>query len=437
MSVLSSEHQQLNSDSIDNSSFITTIPLWLKIALWVNLFYSQFLFRVPFDIYPGYFFVFTLLPIYLLRFGIPKTVFQIFGVTLLSGLFHVAIGNNETWPFFKVFIGAFANFYFFFIVVHKLNYNLHSLFKVYLQGALALSLLSIVQFFVYITGIDRGSGPFFFFGNFPPYLGEGIFGVRIITFFGEPTYFAMFLSGAIFVAIHDILFIRNKYYFNVFQAIAILLGVYFSFSGTLIGTIGISFLLIGINYGILRYFIFLIPLAYFVLNIVVSSNTEFSTRYEGTVNIFLDDPEQKLDVFKYHGSSVILYNNFHIAVENFKRNPLFGTGLGSHPIAFDKYSLTKNVTTFGFALNKQDANSMFNRLLSETGLFGLLLFGGVILFRFTKRDLNNTNTFWIISSACLTVIVINLARQGHYFLAGFPFYIWMYYAAWKHKNREQ
>src|SRR5690606_15897113 len=137
--------------------------------------------------------------------------------------------------------------------------------------------------------------------------------------------------------------------------------------------------------------------------------------------------------FKYHGSSVILYNNFHIAVENFKRNPIFGTGLGSHPTAFDKYSLTKNVSTAGFDLNKQDANAMFNRLLSETGLFGLGLFIFFILFRFVRKD-RSENKLWIISSACLVVILINMGRQGHYFLAGFPFYFWMFYAAWKEKS---
>ena len=37
------------------------------------------------------------------------------------------------------------------------------------------------------------------------------------------------------------------------------------------------------------------------------------------------------------------------------------------------------------------------------------------------------DTFWIISGAILTMIVVNLLRQGHYFLNGFPFFIWLYY----------
>lgn len=411
------------------------IPIWLKLALWVNLFYSQYLFRVPFDFYAGYFFIFFLLPFYLIRFGVAKHIFRIFGMLLLSGLYHIVIGNNFALPFFKVFIGAFASYYFFYIVVIELKYNLISIFKVYLYGALVLTSISVIQFIAFVTGLDGGTGPFFFFGAFPPYTGTGGFGIRISTFFGEPTYFAMFLSGAVFVAIHDLLFMKNRFYFKPFHAIIVVVGVYFSFSGTILGTIGLSFLLIGLNYGLFRYFIILVPVAALILFQVIGSSVDFSTRYEGTLNIFLDNPEEKLDVFEYHGSSVILYNNFHVALENFKKNPLFGTGIGSHPIAFEKYSLTKNVKVFGFALNTKDANSMFNRLMSETGLFGLGLFILFLIGRFVKKS-DQSNNLWIISSACLVVIVVNMGRQGHYFLAGFPFYVWMYYAAWKESKIE-
>lgn len=410
------------------------IPFMIKLALWINLFYSQFIIRSPIDLYPGYFFIFALIPFYLIKFGIPKTIFQIFGILLISGVFHITIGNNQTWPFFKVFIGTFSSYYFFYIIVIELNYSVKLLFKIYLQGAFLLTALSVIQFVVFITGIDTGNGPFFFFGTFPPYTGDGLFGVRINTFFGEPTYFAMFLAGAVFVALHDILFFKRRYHFKLYQAVIVIAGVYFSFSGTLLGTIGLSFILIALNYGFFRYLVFLIPISIIVLTQILGSSRDFSSRYEGTLNIFLDNPEQNLNVFEYHGSSVILYNNFHIAVENFKRNPLFGTGLGSHPTAFEKYSLTKNVKTAGFDLNKQDANAMFNRLLSETGIFGLGMVFIFLFWRYVKRG-NGNNELWIISSACLIVIVINLGRQGHYFLAGFPFYIWMYYATFLENKR--
>ncbi len=103
--------------------------------------------------------------------------------------------------------------------------------------------------------------------------------------------------------------------------------------------------------------------------------------------------------------------------------------MGSHPIAFEKYSLTKNIKTFGFANNSQDANSMLLRLISETGLFGTFFMLGLTFKCFVNRQRmpDAPDTFWIISGAILTMIVVNLLRQGHYFLNGFPFFIWLYY----------
>lgn len=73
---------------------------------------------------------------------------------------------------------------------------------------------------------------------------------------------------------------------------------------------------------------------------------------------------------------------------------------------------------------------MFNRLMSETGLFGLGLFGLLLYrgFHRKKDDLQGEySELWIISTACFIIIIVNLVRQGHYFLNGFPFYVWLYY----------
>ena len=151
---------------------------------------------------------------------------------------------------------------------------------------------------------------------------------------------------------------------------------------------------------------------------------EFKVRTDSTVEIFSTG---KFSIAETHGSSLTLYNNYHIAVENFKSNFLFGTGLGSHPIASNKYSLTKNLKTFGFQLNYADANSMFLRIMSETGLFGMILFLGILFKCFIRKPTGNTGTnHWLISNALLVLIMLNLFRQGHYFMNGFPFYVWLY-----------
>lgn len=406
---------------------LSEIPFYLKVLLFLNLFFSFFFFRDPFDFYIGYIAFIFLLPVFVFRFGIPKHLGIVFTVLVFAGVSHSLIGNNSLGSFFKVFVGLSASYLFFYYVVFQVGLRLHTLFKFYLAGGLFCALVGIGQVLSFFVGFRPGYDFSWILDTWGVVPG-GLFGIRVSTFFGEPTYHAMFLSGAVFVALHDLLYRKKQYFFNGLSASLMIIGVYVSFSGTIIGSLVLSVVLIGLNYGFIRYAIFGFPVAAIILIQLVQSSDEFRRRYEGTVNIFIDSPTEAFNVFKYHGSSVILYNNFYIAKENFKRNFLFGTGLGSHPVAVEKYSLTKDVKTKGFTLNTKDANSMFNRLMSETGLFGLLLFSFILVKFFVsrKREEPEDDYLWLISSACLVVIFVNLLRQGHYFLNGFPFYIWMY-----------
>lgn len=409
-------------------------PLFIKIALVLNLFNSLYFFRSPFDFYYGYLAYLVLFPKFILKYGIPKHFGIISSILLAVGILNIYSGNNTISSFFKVFIGLFSAYLFFYYVVFKSGVKPILLFKFYLAGSLFCASWGIFQWSSFILGLSAGNNFPWLFGFLNPYLSSE--GLRISTFFGEPTYYAMFLSGAVFVAIHDLIFRKKSFFFNPLSALTLLFGVYLSLSGTIVATIAVTLILLAINYGFFKYAILFFPLGLIFINQISESSNEINSRIKGVSEIFTEAPETEFDVFDYHGSAVILYNHFHVALENFKRNPLFGTGIGSHPIAFEKYSLTKNIKVFGFGLNTKDANSMFNRLMSETGLFGLGLFAILLLFGFQRRNPSNNSNLWIISSACLVVILINMGRQGHYFLAGFPFYVWMYYACWKESKTE-
>jgi hypothetical protein len=155
---------------------------------------------------------------------------------------------------------------------------------------------------------------------------------------------------------------------------------------------------------------------------------EFKERVDGTYEIFSN---QNISSYDVHGSSFVLYNNYHVATTNFLKNPLFGSGLGSHLIAFDKYSLTNQIGVIDIEFNSADANSMFLRLLSETGIFGTGLFMLFLIKNYIPRKRALNEEYWLISVGCLIIIIVHLARQGHYFYNGFPFFIWLYYYASK------
>jgi hypothetical protein len=412
------------------------LSLGIKITLVLNLFVANYIVREPIDVYYSYLTYLFYFPAFLRKFSIPRSLMLIFGMILVTGVIQSIAGNNTLSELMKVFVGTFAAYLFFYFIVMKLDYSPQTLFKFYCKAAFYLSSFGIFQTISHVLGDPLGKALPTVFGLTTIYTG-GPLDIRVSTFFGEPSYYAMFMSGAVFVAIHDLVFQSNKFVFNRLFSVIVIIGVYLSFSGTLLLTLGLSLFFVGLNYGLLKYSIILIPLALLLFQQILSSSDEFGDRYQGTLEIFLDAPQENLDVFAYHGSSVILYNNFHVALENFKQNPLFGTGIGSHPVAYEKYSLTKNVTTFGFDLNKKDANSMFNRLLSEAGLFGLGFFAFFIVRFYLRKSKDNQDHLWVISSACLIVIIVNLGRQGHYFLHGFPFYVWMYYYVWTFKKSDQ
>ena len=79
---------------------------------------------------------------------------------------------------------------------------------------------------------------------------------------------------------------------------------------------------------------------------------------------------------------------------------------------------------------------MFLRLMSETGLYGLIVMLGIVIRNFVMRRNAVNEENWLISGATMLIILIYLMRQGHYFLNGFPFFIWLYYYTRK-KNDQQ
>jgi hypothetical protein len=80
---------------------------------------------------------------------------------------------------------------------------------------------------------------------------------------------------------------------------------------------------------------------------------------------------------------------------------------------------------------------MFLRLMSETGLYGILIMLTLIIRNYVSRQRSANETNWLMSNAILVVILVYMARQGHYFLNGFPFFLWMYYYIRKQNDAQR
>ena len=397
---------------------------WIIIGIYISIFINSYVFFTePFEFYIGYIIYIIMLPGFVFRFGFNKNLFFIFLILFMVGFTHVFIGNNTSAQFFKVYIGLFLSYLFYYYVVLELDYDIEQLFKWYLKGAYIASLLGVFQFICFQLGYSLGYRFFYIFNKWG-FVPGGNFGIRINSIFSEPTYLAAVLSAAFFVAVYD-LFKKDKFYLSKIQSLVIIVVYILSFSG--LGQLGIflTFIFIAISFGLVRYIVILVPVVIISFNYLYNNVNEFKTRFDGSFDLFVEN--KKFELGKTHGSSFILYNNYIVASENFKTNFLFGTGVGSHPTAFEKYSIAKDIKVYGFNSNSADANSMFLRLMSETGLFGLGIFFIVMITCYVKRDKNYLSNHWLISNGILIMILLNLFRQGHYFLNGFPFFMMLYY----------
>lgn len=395
------------------------IVFFIYLSIFIN---SYVFFKEPFEFYFGYLIYIVLLPAFVFRYGINRNLFFVFLILFLSGSFNILIGNNTVALFFKVFTGLLLAYFFYYYVIVEFEYKLELLFKWYLKGAYIATLLGLFQFVSYQIGFTSG---YTFWGIFNKWglSPGGMFGLRINSVFAEPTYLASTLSAAFFVSVYNLIR-KENYGLSKFQSMTIILVYFLSFSGLGQSGIFLTLIFLAINFGFLRYILLIIPAAILLFNTLYKNIDDFRERYDGIVGLFSGREQFKLG--KTHGSSFILYNNYRVATKNFQTNFLFGTGLGSHPVAFEKYSIAKKIKVYGFSSNSADANSMLLRLISETGLFGVCIFLFIIIKCYVSRDALNDDHHWLISNAILVMILLNLFRQGHYFLNGFPFFVLMY-----------
>jgi O-antigen ligase len=397
--------------------------------IYLTIFVSSItLFQTPFEGYLSYIVYLLFFPIFIMRYGFPKLPFLIFLPLFIAGITYVQIGQNESGQFLKIFIGFFLAVVFYHYVIELFEGNVKKLFGYYMKGAFIVSVIGIIQVASYQIGFTPGYNYSWLLNKWS--VTQGGFGIRMNSIFSEPSYFAAVIAPAFFVSLYN-LSSNKKLFVDRKRSIVIAIAYLLTFSSLGIFGIYLAILLLLLNFGFFRYAVLFAPIFYYSFNYAYENIPEFRDRFDGTFDIFTTEDFRNTEI---HGSSFVLYNNYHVALENFKRNPIFGTGLGSHPTAFEKYSLTKLEGVIDIDFNKQDANSMALRLMSETGLYGLVFMLVFIIKCWVFKQRAAETEIWVMSNALILIILLYLFRQGHYFLNGFPFFLWLFYYTWRYNK---
>lgn len=400
----------------------------ITICIFSTLFFSSYiLFRTPFEFYLPYLFIIILLPLFITKYTFPyRTLFLLIPL-LFSGLISIWSGDN-TYPFFfKIFINIIISILFYYYVFEAYEFDLNKLFGYYMKGAYIVALIGFIQFISFQIGFKYGYDFSWLGLNKWGIIKGGITGIRINSIMSEPAYFGGYIGAAAFISIYNVLYKKTQYISRLQSFIIIFIYLLSSSSVAYTG-IFIILILFLLNFGLIRYVVIFAPIVIGGYYYLYNNVEDFRKRVDGTTELYSGEATS---AFEVHGSSFVQFNNTHVATENFKRNPLFGTGLGSHQVAYAKYSLAKQFGNI-YDFNSADANSMFLRIVSETGLFGIIfIFLFLIKYFILKDNDHSPNEYWLISNAVLVVIILQLLRMGNYTYNGFFFYMWMYYFAKK------
>lgn len=266
----------------------------------------------------------------------------------------------------------------------------------------------------------------------------GIYRANSLT--SEPSHFVRYLGFGLGIAFIRVGMFGNQYkqyistVFPLWSAWAIIIGTILSVSilgwGLMLIIAIMLFLLLGklsarqLIMGIVTITVLGILLIY----IAMQTEGIFFEKLQSLSFLFVDESiVLSKNIHSQDLSALVINYNYIVAKENFISQPLFGGGLGSHSLAAVVF-LPSYVYLFNIPiLNTEDAASLLLRLISETGLLGLCLFMGGIIWiimrarQVIKKKMNagSLDDVLVVSIGILAsgvgVFSLYFGRTGHYY----------------------
>jgi hypothetical protein len=384
------------------------------------------------DLYYYYLVIILVFPLLVLKHKtIESGLTAILSYLLLFGTVHVLLGNNDLFSFAKVFISILVSYWFFYLIIRDAEFDFLYLFKLYYRYAFFTALIGLVQFLSFIIGFKFGYN-YSWLGlrniGATEFAGSRFYSVHSIL--GEPAAFAILISPAVYIAVSRLWIGKSDEEFGKkWHAIVIVIAYLLTQSSTGYMILLAVVLLINfqkINFMKVSLAVILLPLMILALYTV---SPKFKDRLDDSIGLI--SGKIVFDVVNNensaNGSSLILFNHFIIAKSNALDHP-FGTGLGSHHVAFARYNSLQTWFTgygpFAAILNLHDANSLFSRILSEIGYVGVVC---ALLFIYRYFIRSGPEHLLLINHASLVILLAALLRGGPYFTLGLPFFLYCYY----------
>lgn len=372
-------------------------------------------------------------PLYLMLcvFGITvvhKINLQIVLVMVAMWAVSLIVTNYGIEPVIKQLVNITFSLVALYYVFELVRFDLEYLTQRYIAVSKVVLLLGFIQ--VALFSIDQG----YLFLKVFQFLRESNITFRLQSVCQEPSYAAYVLAPVVFMSMHTLVYGRLRY-LSKFWALFFVVGYLLTFS--LIAYVGLVLMVIVLYCKNLTY-------SRLYVSVIVVAGIGFfgllSYRNISLLRVRVDDTYRALtndithpDVYtNVNLSTYALLSNLHVTYSSLKDHPIVGTGLGTYSLAYDHYlpEAMKNYSS----ISNQDGNSMAFRLLTETGIIGLMFFL-FFLFRFKTRSFFNlpeqTDLLWIMNSGILIMAILLLIRHGHYTTQGRIFFFLFYYFAFR------
>ncbi len=307
------------------------------------------------------------------------------------------------------------------------NYDWKEIFRKYITVAKVVVIIGFVQVGLVLAGQGKVFQMLF------PMDTNLTFRFQSLTL--EPSFIAYTFAPIVFISLHN-LFFPKKYFLGRIWSFLFVFSYVLTFS--LIGYVGLIIALL------LLYFykititrillsaaaiVFIAALGYLSYLLV----SEIRVRVDDTIYALNQDFMDR-DVYENVNLSTYTFlSNYYVTVNAVEERPLLGGGLGTNEAIFEK-TLPEPMQNYS-SLNKKDANSMALRLLSETGLSGLLIFVLFLyVYKLSYRQCalsDEAKMLWLINNGILLMLILCLMRNGHYTIHGRFLFVFIFYYSYR------
>jgi len=302
--------------------------------------------------------------------------------------------------------------------VSKNTGNLQRIFRIYIKVMIFAAVLGLLQEAAYILNIEflANSNNYWIGVRYPDLSGPFL---RINSIASEPAHFAYMLYPVVYCAILNLARIGDaQKIISRKESWVVITALLLTFSLLAYFGLAIITLYIGYRKGLTRIAKYMVITAIFIVVAYKSSNA-----IKGKVDSIINVKRNYYSTANL--SAFAVYSNIKISWRAFCDNPIFGSGLNTYELHYDKYiGQYFDTEKLYMKINREDAASLYLRIPAEFGLLGI--FSVVIFLLIYRLYAKNVGVFGIINTASLCFILLYSLRTGTYLSQFLWFFIALY-----------